>query len=307
MSSSTNNSNNKNNDERRRDFVRFHKLPEYCQLLFEGVRCNDAAVVQQALRNGADVNCVSNDDYDDGDDDDNDHHDTTPLCEACRRGFDEIVGILLDAGADARWKDRDGLSSSILMACAGRHVSTVQLLINHDDSLLEMSSASGMTPLLVAVFYHQFDIVRFLLDRGANIYVTHRYGRMTALMYACEERDLEIVRLLLAAGVDVEARDHFHYTALHHAAIMDRVEAARELILQHNANMFAVDRDGLTPFELACRSVESLLEIYGNKLTQDHGRLALHAILRTATYSFPEDQFFHPPLNPLQIHLPLGS
>jgi serine/threonine-protein phosphatase 6 regulatory ankyrin repeat subunit A len=121
------------------------------------------------------------------------------------------------------------------------------------------------------------------------------------------------MRMLLAAGVDVEARDRRQETALHHAAREGDIEAAREFILEHNANMFVVDRYGETPFDFACsmrssNAVNSLLEMYGSKMNQDEGHLALHAILHAANYSFPETGVFHPPLNPpLQIILPMGT
>ena len=87
----------------------------------------------------------------------------------------------------------------------------------------------------------------------------------------------------------------------------------RELILQHNADMFAEDKKGNTPFDVACSSstraaANALIELYGTKLTADHGQLAIHALLRTAKYSFPENRAFHPPLTPpIQIHIPLGK
>ena len=46
--------------------------------------------------------------------------------------------------------------------------------------------------------------------------------------------------------------------------------------------------------------------VYGRKLTVDHGRLALHAILGAAKYSYDEDRGFHPPMNPLRIVVTLG-
>jgi ankyrin repeat protein len=99
---------------------------------------------------------------------------------------------------------------------------------------------------------------------------------------------------------------------LHYAVASDAIEAMRELILQHNANMSAVNQNGKTPFDVISRRtddpvVDQFLEIYGNKMTQDHGRLALHAILGAAEYSYAGGRGFHPPLNPLQIRLPLGK
>jgi hypothetical protein len=131
-------------------------------------------------------------------------------------------------------------------------------------------------------------------------------------MVACQSGiGLEIVRQLLAAGSDLEARDRSQETALHKAAIHGVVDVLRELILHHKANLFAVDEDGNTPFDVACSRkisevVNPMLEIYGSKLTKEYGPLASHALLITAKYSFSETRPFHPPLYPLQIRLPLG-
>jgi ankyrin repeat protein len=122
------------------------------------------------------------------------------------------------------------------------------------------------------------------------------------------------MRILIAAGVKVEALDRFQRTALHYAADYDVIEAMRELILLHNANMSAVDHNGETPFDMIFPNsdddvdvVDQFLDICGNKMTLDHGRLALHAILGAAEYSHAEDNGFHPPLNNLQVRLPLGK
>ena len=220
----------------------------------------------------------------------------------------------MDAGADARWYDPDAemLSSAIVHACSGGHLSTVDLLLHHDKTLLELANDSGWTPLFVAVFQQQTEIVQCLLDRGANVNALGP-NRMTALIGACHEYSLDMVRVLLNAGADVEARTPSQQTALHHAVLCHRVDAVRELILQYNANMFAVDKDGDTPFDWACRKGRTdeipdlFLELYGNKMTAKHGRLTLHVLLRAAEYSFAETSFFHPPWNPLRIYLPPGN
>jgi ankyrin repeat protein len=186
------------------------------------------------------------------------------------------------------------------------------MLLDHDSVLLEMTDTMGHTPLFVAVNRGRIDAVRFLLRCGANVHATAVDG-VTTLMIACAwQENLEIVRMLIAAGANVKARDKWQRTALHHAARRGTLAFIRELILKHNANMFAVDEDGYTPFDearCAGRTVggNGLLEIYGNKLNEDHGHLALHELLNTAEYSFTEDNKFHPPLDPFRIILPLGK
>ena len=69
--------------------------------------------------------------------------------------------------------------------------------------------------------------------------------------------------------------------------------------------MFAVDNKGITPFDEAPEN--ALLEMYGVKLAKDHGRLALHAILDTAEYSFTDGYVFRSPMNPIRMILPQGK
>ena len=98
--------------------------------LLQAVIRNEAAAVQQALGNGANVNCSSG---------------SAPLMEACKAGYDDIVRILLDAGADARYRtDEDW--SAMKKACGKGHLSTIDLLLNHDNGLLETEDRYGYTP-----------------------------------------------------------------------------------------------------------------------------------------------------------------
>jgi ankyrin repeat protein len=256
--------------------------------------------VQQALQNGANVNCYS------------ENHDDTPLTSACERGNDDIVRILLDAGVDP-WRISYGGASAMRNAVEGGHLSIVELLINHDKGLLEIEDSFEQTPLMFAINHRLFGIVPFLLDRGANALATND-DESTTLMAACREgANLEIVQRLLAAGVDVEECDESHATALHGAAISGSIDVVRELIVEHNANMYAVDYNEETPFDwvpssFAAGDIQAfLIECYSTTVHQEHDRLALHAILAAADYSFAVDDEFHPPLNPLRIRLPLGK
>ena len=200
-------------------------------------------------------------------------------------------------------------------AVEGGHLSTVEMLHNHDNGLLNDEGRCGETILQMAILYLRFEIIHFLLDNGANaLLITD--DESTTLMLSCSFGTYpEIVRRLLAAGVDVDARDICQHTALHIAAKNAFIEVVRELVVEQNANIFALDENGKTPFDLvtgtryrpAGEIYAFLIEYYGYKLTLEHGRLALHTILDAAEYSNAADQEFHPPLSPLRIRLPLGK
>ena len=219
--------------------------------LLNGVKRNDVASVQQAIQNGADLNCVRNFVDDETEAGDHSTSISCPLMVACELGYDEIVRILLDAGANTRWNETVG-SLAIEKACRAGHLSIVETLLNHDNGLLEIADFEGFTPLFVAIDSHQTDIVRFLLSRGANVHATEA-SSWTTLMVACKVNSLESVRLLLAAGVELGARDEGQRTALHYAAFLGDIQIVRELISEHNDNMLAVDIFGDTPFDFAAQ------------------------------------------------------
>ena len=98
------------------------------------------------------------------------------------------------------------------------------------------------------------------LKSFANALATNN-EQETALMMACTKRevDLETVRQLLAAGVAVNAHCERRRTALHRAAFHCSRDVLRELIVEHNANMFALDQNGKTPFDSAATDMRHVL------------------------------------------------
>lgn len=75
----------------------------------------------------------------------------------------------------------------------------------------------GVTPLGFAVKEGCTDVVRDLLDRGANVNAKNTEYGVTAVMWATmgkDQRATEIARLLIEKGADVNARDNDGWTVL---------------------------------------------------------------------------------------------
>lgn len=95
-------------------------------------------------------------------------------------------------------------------------------------------------PLLRSQFLHLAaafgfcDIVRTLLENGANVHSWHN----TAIVNASKYGHLEVVRLLIEYGADVNARN----CPLFWAAGYNRLEIAR-LLLDHGADVQELDED----------------------------------------------------------------
>jgi uncharacterized protein len=65
---------------------------------------------------------------------------------------------------------------------------------------------AGYTALMMASGRGHTELVRFLLDRGADIDARTLGTRATALMMASEKGHAEVVRFLLDRGADIDAR-----------------------------------------------------------------------------------------------------
>jgi ankyrin repeat protein len=82
----------------------------------------------------------------------------------------------------------------------------------------------GRTPLLEAVWADRADLVRMLIERGADVTARHSDGGSTPLDYAALRGNNNIASLLLRAGARPDE------AALGLAAVRDNAEIARSLI-----------------------------------------------------------------------------
>jgi ankyrin repeat protein len=185
--------------------------------------------------------------------------------------------------------------TDLLKACAAGDLPRVRAGVAAGLDV-NCSSAKGLTPLMAAVWTgDRDDVVRFLLERGADVaaaqpsngwtaltYATvNGRTRSTALLsetpsartlarsdwkalhYAVQYRSPDGVRALLALGAPVDATDDTGRTALHRA--VGKSDAAMvDLLLAGGAAVAVADPEGWTPLHVAATrahvgNVEALL------------------------------------------------
>lgn len=152
-----------------------------------------------------------------------------PLEEASKGGYDEIVSLLLNRGADVNAGD----GAALQKASAHGHIGTVQLLLERGADVNARNDAA----LSSASYYGRDKVVQLLLDRGAD--ANARY--CNALHWASTHGHVTVVQLLLGAGVDVNAHDG---GALSGASTHGHV-AVVQLLLDAGANVNAQDGGAL--------------------------------------------------------------
>ena len=161
--------------------------------------------------------------------------------------------------------ERDDLT--IFEAAAVGRERRVATLLDAEPTLLDAVADDGFTPLGLASFFGQPEVVDLLLARGANVNLASQNAmRVAPLHSAVAQRRLDIARRLIAHGADVNAVQADDFTPLHGAAQNGQAEMVA-LLLQHGADANARQGDGQTALTLArvarADDVIALLEAAG--------------------------------------------
>jgi ankyrin repeat protein len=158
--------------------------------------------------------------------------------------------VLLAHGAEVDAKDKSG-NTPIHFAIKNGHGKLIDLLlskgaiISKDDNLLPYEEAS-----LNAVWSNHADVLKVLLDHGADVNAADRWG-WSLLHYATWEGNADMTKMLLEKGANPNnVEREYGQTPLHRAALRSRKTVA-EMLLDHGANVNAKDWYGKTPLTLA--------------------------------------------------------
>ena len=129
--------------------------------------------------------------------------------------------------------------------------------------------------LFEAIGEDDYAYVKELLERDLDVNKTHPPFDQTPLIIA-PNHGMKYVALLMAHGADVNAKDDDHNTALINASFLGKADIVQYL-LNNGADVFAVNKDGITPLEAAkiYKSPETirLIEAHIKSLNQEKQRL----------------------------------
>ncbi|VDN97700.1 unnamed protein product [Rodentolepis nana] len=205
--------------------------------LSRAVASNSPDMVENLLRNGCDPNI------------DEEKPESTPLIEASKDGFDQIVEILLRYRANVAQTTTPSCYTALHYASANGHLNCVKLLLEH-GSPMEEQNENGHTPLMEATSNGHIEVARCLIEHGANINTHSSEFKESALTLASYKGHADMVKFLLDAGASHEHRTDEMHTALMEAAMEGHVEVAR-LLLDHGANVNIPQDSFESPLTLA--------------------------------------------------------
>jgi cytohesin len=128
-----------------------------------------------------------------------------------------LIQDLIILGADLKWQDEDN---------------------------------DGWTLLHWAAFFGRVEIVRMLIDAGADLNVQDEYGRSPLIWSAYYDNIEEIARVLIDGGADVNIQDNYGWTPLHMATKWENVEMV-QILVNAGARTDIQDNYRRIPYDLA--------------------------------------------------------
>jgi cytohesin len=138
-------------------------------------------------------------------------HTDAPLHIAARRGYDEMVRLLLESGADPNVTDeRD--KTPLHFAAQEGNIGALQVLLA-GGARLNARDRAGNTPLHDASVTGHLDVVKELMSAGADVNVQDDRGR-TALHEAARTGRIELADYLVHAGARADIQDRLGQTPL---------------------------------------------------------------------------------------------
>ena len=167
--------------------------------LGRSIAIKDVGLVRALVESGADVNATP------------ENGDSTPLDIAVREDSTEIVGLLLDAGADphlvSRWSRnaRGGRSPLESATDPGKKAVLAEFVKRG------LVTGKGAAPLLLCAAATHGDLaeVKRLIEAGANVNAPNKKGERP-LAAAAEQGRLNVVKFLLRSGADPNAASRIH-------------------------------------------------------------------------------------------------
>ncbi|KAI1379582.1 ankyrin repeat-containing domain protein [Hypoxylon crocopeplum] len=192
------------------------------------------------------------------------------LQAASIRGHEETVRILLEKGANVNREGRSHYGSALRSASSEGHEKIVRLLLDKGanihaqggclsaNALQEASRGAGInaisgygTVLQAASWGGQNEIVKLLLQKGADIHAEGGCQYGNALRAASASSHEKIVQLLIEKGGNVNAQGGRMFESALRGALKNNHEKTTKLLLEKGADTNLVNVSGITALSMA--------------------------------------------------------
>lgn len=190
------------------------------------------------------------------------------------------VRYLINMGIDINSRNAV-FHTPLHLACGIGHEEVVKTLVREGDAEIEVFDARNQTPMHYAVNNKKLEIVKLLLELGADVN-SARIGqnsmKLSAIHIAVsntnyDERDLclNILKCLIKAhNAQVNLQDYEDKTPLHYA---ERLKTIEVLLTREDIDPLVKDDSGKTPFDYAKNRPEIKKALMNNKYGSEKNSL----------------------------------
>ncbi|XP_056876820.1 histone-lysine N-methyltransferase EHMT2 isoform X3 [Takifugu flavidus] len=179
----------------------------------------------------------------------------TPLVEAIINNHIEVARYLIQSGACVYHVEEDGYTGLHHAAKLGNLeivnmlLETGQVDVNAQASFSHEEDSGGWTPIIWAAEHKHLDVIKVLLNRGADVNIADKELNV-CLHWAAYAGSVDIAELVLNAGCSLSSVNTHGDTPLHIASREGYLECVR-LFLSRGADIDIMNREGDTPLSLA--------------------------------------------------------
>uniref|UniRef100_A0A673A4X1 Euchromatic histone-lysine N-methyltransferase 2 n=1 Tax=Sphaeramia orbicularis TaxID=375764 RepID=A0A673A4X1_9TELE len=170
------------------------------------------------------------------------------LHAAAQRGLLEVCYMLVQAGAQLDAQDKE-MRTPLLEAIINNHLEVARYLVQSGACVYH---EDGYTGLHHAAKLGNLEIVTLLLETGQVDVNAQDSGGWTPIIWAAEHKHVDVIKALLNRGANVTVKDKELNVCLHWAAYAGNVDIA-ELVLNAGCSLSSVNMHGDTPLHIAAR------------------------------------------------------
>lgn len=141
-------------------------------------------------------------------------------------------------------------------------VKLVNRLIAEDEEVLNKANTSGHSPLIIAAYHNQLEIVSLLIEKEVDL--NYSFSQGNALHGACFKGHFEVAKRLVISGIEINSKDENGSTPIIYATLF-RHEKLAEFLFKNGANPTLKDNTGDSAVDYAkSLGLENLVHLYSS-------------------------------------------
>lgn len=138
--------------------------------------------------------------------------------------------------------------TDIFDAARNGQLNEVISVYSKNPNVINLRNSEGYSPLILACYHGNKEVVEFLVDKVNDINGTSDYG--SPLMAAVVKGDIEIIEILLSRKASTNIADVNGTTAIHYAVMFKNYEVIK-LLMEANADLQMKDKRGQSALDYA--------------------------------------------------------